>query len=321
MREKAYRCVLVTLGFVTPAIAGCVDGGRSSDDGNSGSHPDGGTGAMGRGTCGNGVVEANEQCDGTDLAGQTCASIMNASSGRLACDERCRYDTSQCVAVRGGAEAGSAGPPRTDGGAGTAGGASGTGGEVPDAGGASGGGTSDAGGATGDRDASGGGTSDAGGASGGGTSDAGNSLDALRQFCVDYINMYRTMRGLDPLARAGEEQEHCSDRGAQMDAESGQAHGSAGSCPGLSGGQNTCPEVRVGGLYGTLQESLTQCIDEMWAEGQPPVPRNQCIQDSQGCLLEHGHYLNMTDSRYNVVSCGFYEKPDGSYWINQDFGF
>jgi Metallo-peptidase family M12 len=48
-------------------------------------------------TCGNGVLDSGEQCDGGDLGGATCASLGYAS-GTLACDANCTFDTSQCVA-------------------------------------------------------------------------------------------------------------------------------------------------------------------------------------------------------------------------------
>jgi hypothetical protein len=146
--------------------------------------------------------------------------------------------------------------------------------------------------------------------------------NALRQQCVDYINMYRATLGKAPLARATPAQEACSDMGAQKDADSGQAHGSAGDCDGL-GGQNTCPGWGVGGFSGNamLADAMTGCLDSMWDEGPPPKPDNECIQDYQGCFLLHGHWMNMSNDMYSVVSCGFYEMPDGKWWMNQDFGF
>ena len=58
----------------------------------------------------------------------------------------------------------------------------------------------------------------------------------------------------------------------------------------------------------------------MWAEGEPPIPRDECIRDYQGCFLPHGHYINMSSATSQVVSCGFYEMPNGRWWMNQDFG-
>ncbi len=52
--------------------------------------------------CGNGVVEAGEECDGTALAGATCVNLGYAG-GALSCSNTCAYDTSLCVAIGSGA--------------------------------------------------------------------------------------------------------------------------------------------------------------------------------------------------------------------------
>jgi hypothetical protein len=141
---------------------------------------------------------------------------------------------------------------------------------------------------------------------------------AERQACVDHINMYRATMMLAPLKRATPELEKCSDDGAKMDGDSGQAHGSAGSCRGL-GGQNTCPgyPVRAGG---TITTTLTGCLDQMWAEGEPPNGTQACIADRTGCFLMHGHWINMSMANYGTVACGFYKMTNGRYWMNQNFG-
>jgi hypothetical protein len=152
--------------------------------------------------------------------------------------------------------------------------------------------------------------------------DAGD-LDALRQTCVDHINMYRATLNLSPLARATPSQEACSDKGAKQDGSTDMAHSSGGMCPGF-GGQDTCPDLPVGGFgNATLQSSLIQCLDEMWAEGPPPsgTSVDQCIQDYTGCFLKHGHYINMSMASYHTVSCGFYEISSASWWGNQDFAY
>jgi trimeric autotransporter adhesin len=46
-------------------------------------------------TCGDGVVEADEQCDDTDLAEATCQGL-GFDGGTLACTAICRYDDSGC---------------------------------------------------------------------------------------------------------------------------------------------------------------------------------------------------------------------------------
>lgn len=46
--------------------------------------------------CGNGTLDAGEQCDGTNLGGGTCLSLGFAG-GTLACAPDCTYDTSNCT--------------------------------------------------------------------------------------------------------------------------------------------------------------------------------------------------------------------------------
>jgi hypothetical protein len=146
----------------------------------------------------------------------------------------------------------------------------------------------------------------------------GDMRDAVRQACVDEINMYRATLGRAPLRRATPEQEACSDRGAQNDATKNAPHDSAGSCPGF-GGQNTCPGWPVN-RFGGEQPALEMCLMQMWDEGEPPIPVNQCIQMYDSCFLPHGHWINMQMESYGVVSCGFYTMPNGNVWMNQDFG-
>ena len=151
--------------------------------------------------------------------------------------------------------------------------------------------------------------------------DGGSSLDAVRQACVDRINMHRATVGLAPLGRAAASVEACSDRGAMQDATTNSPHSSAGMCAG-TGGQDTCPSLPVGGTSGaTLGSSLAQCLDQMWAEGPPPAGTSvaQCIQNYQGCFLQHGHYINMSNPMSTGVSCGFYMMSSGAFWGNQDF--
>ncbi len=47
-------------------------------------------------TCGNGTIESGEQCDGVDLAGETCAS-RGFTGGTLACAPNCTFDQSGCT--------------------------------------------------------------------------------------------------------------------------------------------------------------------------------------------------------------------------------
>ena len=46
--------------------------------------------------CGNGNQETGEECDGSDLGGQTCQGL-GFDGGSLACDGSCSFDTSSCT--------------------------------------------------------------------------------------------------------------------------------------------------------------------------------------------------------------------------------
>lgn len=48
--------------------------------------------------CGNDVVDDGEQCDGTDLGGETCASL-DYYGGTLACNNDCTRDLTSCQAA------------------------------------------------------------------------------------------------------------------------------------------------------------------------------------------------------------------------------
>lgn len=48
--------------------------------------------------CGNGMVDAGEQCDGNDLGGSNCAAL-GFDMGVVACTATCTYDTSGCSNV------------------------------------------------------------------------------------------------------------------------------------------------------------------------------------------------------------------------------
>jgi hypothetical protein len=47
--------------------------------------------------CGNGIVGADETCDGPELGGSDCAQLGYAGGGSLTCDEFCRFDASGCI--------------------------------------------------------------------------------------------------------------------------------------------------------------------------------------------------------------------------------
>ena len=49
------------------------------------------------------------------------------------------------------------------------------------------------------------------------------------------------------------------------------------------------------------------CLDMMWAEG-PGAD-----------FATHGHYINMSSTKYSKVACGFYTMASGKVWSVQDF--
>ena len=75
--------------------------GPGSADSSGNASASTGTPGTGGGMCGNGAIDAGEQCDGADLQGFDCASL-GLNSGTLACDARmCTFDTSMCEAGSG----------------------------------------------------------------------------------------------------------------------------------------------------------------------------------------------------------------------------
>lgn len=63
-------------------------------------------------TCGNGLLEAGEQCDSSNLGGQTCAT-QGFAAGILSCAVRCTFDTSACTGGTGIPSGGSDAPGPT----------------------------------------------------------------------------------------------------------------------------------------------------------------------------------------------------------------
>ena len=47
--------------------------------------------------CGNGILEAGEQCDKTDFGAATCASLKPGTSGQLLCNSDCTIDLTGCA--------------------------------------------------------------------------------------------------------------------------------------------------------------------------------------------------------------------------------
>jgi hypothetical protein len=164
---------------------------------------------------------------------------------------------------------------------------------------ASGSGGSTSSGGQGTGGTSSGGSPGSGGSAG--TSGSGPSDDPYaqaRQDCVDRINAFRATEGLPPYER-WTSAEFCVDGQAQSDSISGEAHGAFGDCD--ENAQNECPG------WGSVDDIIQDCLQDMWDEG-PGEP-----------FEEHGHYINMSSTQYDMVACGFFETTDGEIWAIQNF--
>ena len=125
-------------------------------------------------------------------------------------------------------------------------------------------------------------------------------MDSLQQHCVDTINSYRAMLSLPPYARVAAK-ESCVDGEAASDGASGTAHGAFGTCK--ESAQDECP----GWPSKDMRGQTDKCLAQMWAEG--PGDFN----------MGHGHYINMSSTKYKSVACGFHDLGNGKFWATQDF--
>jgi uncharacterized protein YkwD len=119
------------------------------------------------------------------------------------------------------------------------------------------------------------------------------------QRCVDIINQHRQTLRLPPLARWFPA-EACAASQARDDAATGRAHGSFGRCGEMA--QNVCPD-----WAGSPDQIIGPCLQTMWNEG-PGAD-----------FSRHGHYINMSSTRFTRVACGYFTTPSGSTWSVQDF--
>ena len=222
-------------------------------------------------------------------------------------------------------DSGCAASPLCDGGTGGTSGSGGVAGAGGSAGGGGVGGASGAGGTAGTSGAGGaagmggtGGSSGTGGAGGSvGTDCSGGPLatpipncspeplpstgDPYAD-CVTRINQLRwECQCLAPLQR-WTEAESCADQHAQYDStRSAHAGFRDDICSPRGWAQNECPGWR------STEHVISGCLQAMWDEG-PGEPYS-----------EHGHYINMTNSSYTMVACGFYETASGDVWSVQNF--
>ena len=74
------------------------DGGTGGVGGSGGTGGSGGSGGVPGPVCGDGVIEGDEECDGTNLAGKSCVDFEGFLGGTLGCTD-CRFDFSDCHGV------------------------------------------------------------------------------------------------------------------------------------------------------------------------------------------------------------------------------
>lgn len=203
------------------------------------------------------------------------------------------------VLVGCGSPAGNTGGASGSGGTTATGGVSmpGTGGNTAPSGGSSGGATAAPGGSKGSGGAPAGSGGAAGGA-GGCTPDyackptAPDTGDYYAD-CVTRVNQFRACVCLPPLARWNDG-ESCADMDAAYDpANSAHAGFIAGICSPEGNAQDECPG------WGSATQVISQCLQQMFDEGPPPTA--DCTGD---CYETHGHFINMTNTRYTMIACG-----------------
>ncbi len=119
--------------------------------------------------------------------------------------------------------------------------------------------------------------------------------------CVARVNQFRACVCLPPLARwdAGES---CANQDSLFDTTADAAHaGFEGNvCKPQGNAENECPK------WGSTTQIVSGCLQQMFDEG-PGTPYSA-----------HGHFINMTNTSYKMVACGF-AKTDAGVWSVQNF--
>jgi hypothetical protein len=132
----------------------------------------------------------------------------------------------------------------------------------------------------------------------------------IYQDCVDRVNQFRACMCLPPLKRWNDG-EACANQDASYDAmnQSMGAHAAfkAKICA-AGNAQDECPGWR------SNTEVISGCLQQMFNEGPPPM--TPC---SGTCYEQHGHFINMTNTHYTMVACGYYTGADGKAWSVQNF--
>lgn len=130
-----------------------------------------------------------------------------------------------------------------------------------------------------------------------------DSFSEARQQIYHRVNDYRGTLSLKRLIR-NKAKETCVDTQAQMDYASGTAHSAFGHC--RESAQNECPGWTGTNVLKIADNIVTSCMQMMWDEGPPPAG-TPCGSGTT-CYQQHGHYINMTNTAYSKMACGFYCK-------------
>ncbi len=86
-------------GGASSSVSTTGSGSQQSSTTTTTSSSSSGGGGGGGPSCGDGVVDTGEDCDGSNLDGATCTSIgQGFTGGALACASDCSFDTSECTA-------------------------------------------------------------------------------------------------------------------------------------------------------------------------------------------------------------------------------
>jgi hypothetical protein len=131
-----------------------------------------------------------------------------------------------------------------------------------------------------------------------------------KQDCVDRVNQFRTQCACVPALARWNDGEACADMMAQYDStmpSMPHAGFMAHICSGGSA-QDECPG------WGSTAMVVSGCLQGMWSEGPPPM--TPCTGT---CYQQHGHFINMSNTTYTKVACGYYTASNGKIWAVQNF--
>lgn len=139
-----------------------------------------------------------------------------------------------------------------------------------------------------------------------------------RENCLDTINAYRATEGAAPLTLAADSLQTCTDKQAAADMEAGSAHGHFGSCHEMA--QNTGPNINTQWMGTDTTKIAYYYSAMMWEDEKKLVTSGERDPNKDEDYSYIGHYLNMRNTKYTKVACGFAVSKDGkTAWLNMNF--